>query len=48
MFKLKLHSIAQVVLYAVKNGIIHVQSPAAAALPEYWNGIPNVAHQSLT
>ncbi|MDQ1386984.1 MAG: hypothetical protein QOF56_438 [Acidobacteriaceae bacterium] len=48
MFKLKLHSIAQVVLYAVKNGIIHVQSPAAAALPEYWNGIPNVTHQSLT
>ena len=48
MFKLKLHSIAQVVLYAVKNGIIHVQSPAAAALPEYWNGIPNVTHQGLT
>jgi DNA-binding NarL/FixJ family response regulator len=47
MFKLKLHSVAQLVLYAVRNQIIHVQSPIAAALPERWNGLPNLTLQSL-
>lgn len=32
MFKLNLHSTAQLVLYAVRNEIIHVQSPVADAL----------------
>jgi DNA-binding NarL/FixJ family response regulator len=33
MLKLKLHSIAELVLYAVRNEIIHVQLPAALRLP---------------
>jgi DNA-binding NarL/FixJ family response regulator len=44
MIKLKLHSIAELVLYAVRNEIVHVQFPDAAALPERANG---VALQSL-
>jgi DNA-binding NarL/FixJ family response regulator len=47
MFKLKLHSIAQLVLYAVRNEIIHVQSLDSAALPERRNDLPNVTLQSL-
>jgi len=46
MFKLNLHSIAQLVLYAVRNEIIHVQSPVAAVLPERWNGLRNLTVQS--
>ena len=48
MFKLDIHSIAQLVLYAVRNEIIRVQSPVADALPERWNGPPNVNLQSLS
>ena len=33
MLKLNLHSIVELVLYAVRNEIVHVQLPAAAALP---------------
>jgi DNA-binding NarL/FixJ family response regulator len=47
MFKLNLHSIAQLVLYAVRNEIIHVASPVAAALPERENGLPNITQPSL-
>ena len=45
MFKLSLHSIAQLVLYAVRNEIIHVQ---AVALPERGNGLPNATLQSFS
>ena len=44
MFKLNLHSIAQLVLYAVRNEIIHVQ---AAALPERGNGLSSATLQSF-
>jgi len=47
MCKLNIHSIAQLVLYAVRNEIIHVQFPVAAAFPERRNSPPNVALQSL-
>jgi DNA-binding CsgD family transcriptional regulator len=33
MLKLKLHSIAELVLYAVRNQIVHVQLPAGLRLP---------------
>ena len=33
MLKLKLHSIAELVLYAVRNEIVHVQLPAGLRLP---------------
>jgi DNA-binding NarL/FixJ family response regulator len=46
MCKLNLHSIAQLVLYAVRNEIIHVHSPAAAKLPERRNGPLNATLQS--
>jgi DNA-binding NarL/FixJ family response regulator len=46
MFKLKIHSIAQLVLYAVRNEIIYVRSQAAA-LPERGSGLSNVTLQSL-
>jgi len=46
MSKLKLHSIAQLVLYAVRNEIIHVQSPATVP-PERWNSPPSVTLQSF-
>jgi DNA-binding NarL/FixJ family response regulator len=45
MLKLNLHSIAQLVLYAVRNEIIYVRSPVA--LPELGNELPNVTLQSL-
>ena len=47
MFKLNLHSLAQLVLYAVRNEIIHVTSPVAAALPERGSVIPDATLQSL-
>ena len=34
--KLNLHSIVELVLYAVRNEIVHVQLPAVAALPQPW------------
>lgn len=46
MFKLKVHSIAQLVLYAVRNEIIHVQSPDAAVDPARRNSLPDVTLQS--
>jgi DNA-binding NarL/FixJ family response regulator len=48
MTKLNLHSITQLVLYAVRNEIIHVQIPDGAALPERRNDLPNVTRQSLS
>src|ERR1700680_3181819 len=36
MLKLNLHSIVELVLYAVRNEIVHVQLPAVAALPPPW------------
>jgi DNA-binding CsgD family transcriptional regulator len=33
MLKLKLHSIAELVLYAVRNEIVHVQLPSGLRLP---------------
>src|SRR6202011_1321678 len=36
MLKLNLHSIVELVLYAVRNEIVHVQLPAAAAPPQRW------------
>jgi DNA-binding NarL/FixJ family response regulator len=48
MCKLNLHSIAQLVLYAVRNEIIHVQSSPAAPPPERRNGLPNATLQSYT
>jgi Bacterial regulatory proteins, luxR family len=47
MSKLNLHSIAQLVVYAVRNEVINVQFPVAGALPERGNGLPNVTLQSL-
>jgi DNA-binding NarL/FixJ family response regulator len=46
MYKLNLHSIAQLVLYAVRNEIIHLHSPDAAQLLERRNGPPNATLQS--
>jgi DNA-binding NarL/FixJ family response regulator len=37
MLKLNLHSIVELVLYAVRNEIVHVQLPAVAALPQPWD-----------
>jgi len=36
MLKLNLHSIVELVLYAVRNEIVHVQLPSVAALPQPW------------
>ena len=47
MSKLDVHSIAKLVLYAVRNEIIHVQSPAAAPSPEPGNGAANVTVLSV-
>ena len=38
MSKLDFHSVAELVLYAVKNHIVHVQFPAALSLPTAGNG----------
>jgi hypothetical protein len=45
MLKLDIHSIAKLVLYAVRNEIIHVQSPTADAFQ--GNGAANVTLQSV-
>jgi DNA-binding NarL/FixJ family response regulator len=42
MFKLKLHSIAELVLYAVRNEIVHVQLPAVLRFPS-----PKMAERAL-
>ncbi len=47
MSKLDIHSIAKLVLYAVRNEIIHVQSPAVAAPPERLNRVASVTLQSV-
>lgn len=47
MIKLKLHSIAELVLYAVRNEIVHVQFPDPATLPERGNGAAGICLQSL-
>src|SRR5438445_636043 len=43
MVKLKLHSIAELVLYAVRNEIVHVQLPAMLRFPTPPNGQPDGA-----
>jgi len=45
MLKLNLHSIVELVLYAVRNEIVHVQLPAVAALPQpsEWTSEPGPA-----
>jgi DNA-binding NarL/FixJ family response regulator len=47
MLKLDIHSIAKLVLYAVRNEIIHVQSTGAASPSERGNGTANVTLQSV-
>ena len=47
MIKLKLHSIAELVLYAVRNEIVRVQFPAATALSERGDGVATVPLQNL-
>ena len=42
MLKLKLHSIAELVLYAVRNEIVHVQLPAVLRFPN-----PGMAERTL-
>ncbi|HEY4904552.1 MAG TPA: response regulator transcription factor [Candidatus Sulfotelmatobacter sp.] len=43
MTKLRLHSIAELVLYAVRNEIVHVQIPVINALAERGNGLATLA-----
>jgi DNA-binding NarL/FixJ family response regulator len=45
--KLKLHSIAELVLYAVRNEIVHVHLPAMLRFPQPANGRADVAAQGL-
>jgi len=47
MYKLKIHSIAELVLYAVRNEIVHVQLPAMLRFPTPANGRADGAPQSL-
>jgi DNA-binding NarL/FixJ family response regulator len=47
MIKLKLHSIAELVLYAVRNEIVRVQFPTATALSERGDGTASFALQDL-
>jgi DNA-binding NarL/FixJ family response regulator len=47
MLKLKLHSIAELVLYAVRNEIVHVQLPAAVPFPQPSNGRADASPQGL-
>jgi DNA-binding NarL/FixJ family response regulator len=48
MCKLNLHSVAQLVLYAVRNEIIHVHSPAVGKLAGRRNAPPNATLQTST
>ena len=47
MVKLKLHSIAELVLYAVRNEIVRVQFPADTELSEPGDGVASIALQNL-
>jgi DNA-binding NarL/FixJ family response regulator len=47
MLKLKVHSIAELVLYAVRNEIVHVQLPAALRFPSPANDRADLAPQRL-
>lgn len=47
MLKLKLHSIAELVLYAVRNEIVHVQLPDVLRFPSPANGRADLAPQRL-
>jgi DNA-binding NarL/FixJ family response regulator len=47
MLKLKLHSIAELVLYAVRNQIVHVQHSAVLRFPNPDNGQTDVSSQGL-
>jgi hypothetical protein len=41
MSKLKLHSIAELVLYAVRNEIVYVHRPSVRPVPRLGNGSGN-------
>ena len=47
MFKLKLHSISELVLYAVRNEIVHVQRPSLLGFRHPGNGRADIAAQAL-
>lgn len=47
MLKLKLHSIAELVLYAVRNEIVHVQLPPVLRFPQPGNGRADIAAQGI-
>ncbi len=47
MFKLKLHSISELVLYAVRNEIVYVQLPPLLGLRHPRNGRADVAAQAI-
>jgi DNA-binding NarL/FixJ family response regulator len=46
--KLNLHSIAELVLYAVRNEIVHVQLPAEARFPQHGNAGADFDPEDLT
>jgi DNA-binding NarL/FixJ family response regulator len=46
LLKLKLHSIAEVVLYAVRNEIVHVHLPGPLHIPQPGNGLAAIASQA--
>src|SRR3984893_16413570 len=48
MLKLKLHSIAELVLYAVRNEIVHVQLPAVLRFPNPGIAAPRLPLRALT
>lgn len=47
MLKLEIHSIAELVLYAVKNQIVHVQLSQVLHFPQPGNGQADIAVQGL-
>jgi DNA-binding NarL/FixJ family response regulator len=47
MLKLKLHSVAELVLYAVRNEIVHVHLPTAAVFPQRGSSGADLALQRL-
>ena len=48
MLKLQLHSTVELVLYAVRNEIVHVQLPAKVLrVPQNRNGPPDMAFMPL-
>jgi DNA-binding CsgD family transcriptional regulator len=48
MLKLKLHSIAELVLYAVRNEIVHVQLPAVLRFPSPGMAEPTLPLKPIT